>query len=285
MPKPSFKKIFLTAGIVLAILALPFACRFAWLQFGPPYVFQGDTGKQVDRLTASYLSESNRSEKLMCSLPRWFFSCEPAFVLYFFLCEPNGLKYQNCFLELAKRAPESKAALNALLMANMMSPYDPYNQQAFALLVQYHADDARLSSAADLLSRSAKESFKIRNLLAATHNHLVAAEAHYVLGAQAMDVDKAVEARSEMQKALLEASQVTGADAVKKQNRQGSYQAPEPVAVDILRKDIEGALYDLNNLQVGMIAPEIDGIIQDGSAARLSDFRKKVIYLDFWGDW
>ena len=32
-------------------------------------------------------------------------------------------------------------------------------------------------------------------------------------------------------------------------------------------------------------APEIRGTTQDGSTVRLSDFRKKVVFLDFWGDW
>jgi hypothetical protein len=36
---------------------------------------------------------------------------------------------------------------------------------------------------------------------------------------------------------------------------------------------------------VGQLAPEISGKIQDGSKVRLSDFRKKVVFLDFWGDW
>lgn len=36
---------------------------------------------------------------------------------------------------------------------------------------------------------------------------------------------------------------------------------------------------------VGQRAPEIKGTLQDGTSARLSDYRKKVVFLDFWGDW
>ena len=35
----------------------------------------------------------------------------------------------------------------------------------------------------------------------------------------------------------------------------------------------------------GMVAPEIEGIDLDGTAFKLSDYRGKVIFLDFWGDW
>ena len=38
-------------------------------------------------------------------------------------------------------------------------------------------------------------------------------------------------------------------------------------------------------LQVGETAPEIEGNDLDGKAMKLSDFRGKVVVLDFWGDW
>ena len=39
------------------------------------------------------------------------------------------------------------------------------------------------------------------------------------------------------------------------------------------------------NLQVGKIAPEIEGPDIDGVTFKLSDYRGKVVMLDFWGDW
>ncbi len=37
--------------------------------------------------------------------------------------------------------------------------------------------------------------------------------------------------------------------------------------------------------EVGQIAPEIHGQDVDGETFRLSDYRGKVVMLDFWGDW
>jgi hypothetical protein len=37
--------------------------------------------------------------------------------------------------------------------------------------------------------------------------------------------------------------------------------------------------------QVGMTAPEIDGEDIDGQRFKLSDYRGKVVLLDFWGHW
>jgi hypothetical protein len=36
---------------------------------------------------------------------------------------------------------------------------------------------------------------------------------------------------------------------------------------------------------IGLMAPDIEGIDLDGVAFKLSDYRGKVIFLDFWGDW
>jgi len=44
-------------------------------------------------------------------------------------------------------------------------------------------------------------------------------------------------------------------------------------------------LYELQHLQIGMVAPEIEDTNLDGENMKLSDFRGKVVMLDFWGDW
>jgi len=47
----------------------------------------------------------------------------------------------------------------------------------------------------------------------------------------------------------------------------------------------ESAIFELENLAIGMKAPEISGEDIDGVAFKLSDYRGKVVFLDFWGDW
>ena len=46
-----------------------------------------------------------------------------------------------------------------------------------------------------------------------------------------------------------------------------------------------GYLYELDHLQIGMIAPEIEGTDSEGKAFKLSDYRGQVVVLDFWGFW
>jgi len=45
------------------------------------------------------------------------------------------------------------------------------------------------------------------------------------------------------------------------------------------------ALFEIENLQVGCTAPDIAGVDVEGVAFKLSDYRGKVVLLDFWGFW
>ena len=54
---------------------------------------------------------------------------------------------------------------------------------------------------------------------------------------------------------------------------------------DEIKSRAQGALNELTLLQVGMTAPEIVGEDLDGVEFKLSDYRGKVVLLDFWGDW
>jgi hypothetical protein len=47
----------------------------------------------------------------------------------------------------------------------------------------------------------------------------------------------------------------------------------------------KGALFEIRNLGIGMTAPEIEAKDLDGKSFKLSDYRGKVVLLDFWGNW
>jgi hypothetical protein len=55
--------------------------------------------------------------------------------------------------------------------------------------------------------------------------------------------------------------------------------------VTLYSKAATAALYELRNLAVGKTAPEIEGVDVDGVTFKLSDYRGKVVMLDFWGHW
>jgi hypothetical protein len=41
-------------------------------------------------------------------------------------------------------------------------------------------------------------------------------------------------------------------------------------------------LFELRSLRIGRTAPEIEGVDQEGTPFKLSDYRGKVVLLDFW---
>jgi hypothetical protein len=44
-------------------------------------------------------------------------------------------------------------------------------------------------------------------------------------------------------------------------------------------------LYELDNLQIGMAAPDFESVDENGVKWKLSDYRGKVVVVDFWGFW
>jgi hypothetical protein len=47
----------------------------------------------------------------------------------------------------------------------------------------------------------------------------------------------------------------------------------------------EGAMFEVERLQIGMVAPDIKGADLQGVDFKLSDYRGKVVVIDFWGNW
>ncbi len=47
----------------------------------------------------------------------------------------------------------------------------------------------------------------------------------------------------------------------------------------------KGELFEMHNLAIGKVAPDIEGEDVEGKKFKLSDYRGKVVVLDFWGDW
>lgn len=50
-------------------------------------------------------------------------------------------------------------------------------------------------------------------------------------------------------------------------------------------KRAEGYLFEIEKLQIGMTAPDVEGENADGKPVKLSDFRGRVVVVDFWGFW
>jgi len=54
---------------------------------------------------------------------------------------------------------------------------------------------------------------------------------------------------------------------------------------EALLKNAKNELYVIKHLSIGKVAQEIASADTDGVDFKLSDYRGKVVFLDFWGDW
>ena len=69
--------------------------------------------------------------------------------------------------------------------------------------------------------------------------------------------------------------------------------ATEPAVEEVSFEVVKPAAYDGDfnpdgldvAAEVGKLAPEISGVDLDGVPFKLSDYRGKVVMLDFYGDW
>jgi hypothetical protein len=52
-----------------------------------------------------------------------------------------------------------------------------------------------------------------------------------------------------------------------------------------LAERADGDLFEIRNLAIGKVAPEIEGEDMFGKPLKLSDHKGKVIVIDFWGNW
>lgn len=61
--------------------------------------------------------------------------------------------------------------------------------------------------------------------------------------------------------------------------------AAEEASDKELREELAGSIELREKFGVGATAPDITGVDLDGVAFKLSDYKGKVLFVDFWGDW
>jgi hypothetical protein len=86
--------------------------------------------------------------------------------------------------------------------------------------------------------------------------------------------EKAYKAKAKDADELYQKAKTYFADGAKKYASEGA-----------LAGQFKDALYMLEKLSIGKVAPEIEGEDLDKKAFKLSDYRGKVVVLDFWGNW
>ncbi len=175
--------------------------------------------------------------------------------------------YASKFLKLAKDHPQSPAAMDALVWVIQRVDPGSVRNQAIELLIKDQAKNKQFVRILPLFSEPTAANEKwLRQILAAKPDHQAQGLATLTLGQVLEGLHKDKEAERYYERAVKDYKDVDG---------------PEGNVADVAQSQ----LYELQHLAVGMVAPNITGEDADGKKFQLSDYRGKVVVLDFWGEW
>jgi len=180
---------------------------------------------------------------------------------------PEPEQYAARMLAVAEKHPDDSAAVDALawtLGGNLA--YTPSATKAMRILKEKHAADPKVGKMGGMLAyvRSKEAEDLLRAVLEKADGDAAKAAACFNLAQHLHNKGNGKEAEALYEKVTTEYAASANKDIAQR---------------------ARGALFEIRNLAIGKVAPEIEGQDADGKPMKLSDYRGKVVVLDFWGHW
>jgi hypothetical protein len=221
---------------------------------------------------------------------------------------PKPNDYAAKFMAVADAAPDDPAAVDALVWCVQLGNGGNNGVKAIERLARKHPDSPKLASAVPGLAYSyapATEKLlraiteknsdrtargtatlalaqylnrKIEMIRALTENKERLGQIESFLAAQGYDKD-AIGGLKTVDRGALSAEVESLFEKVEKDF--GDIQSGRGT----LGKIASAELNEIRNLGIGKPSPEIRGVDLDGKAFKLSEYKGKVVVVDFWGDW
>jgi hypothetical protein len=216
---------------------------------------------------------------------------------------PQPRKYAERMLRLAGQHSDDPEAIDALCWIVTHVPTGDEAKQALNILDAKHAESSRLAPVCQALSSSSSPGAEklLRHVLKKNKHHAVQGQACYALGkllAQQSDLVRRIKDNPGIVENIKRlygrgyADHLAAADAdMLAAEAEKSFQRVVETCHDVAsyRGTLADAakldLFEIRNLAIGKVAPEIEGGDIDGRKFKLSDYRGRVVVLDFWGHW
>jgi hypothetical protein len=215
---------------------------------------------------------------------------------------PDPDEYAQLFLDLAREHPATEAAAGSYSWVVQNAQDEDVVGKALKTLLDAHIESPEIARITGTLERRLGDGVPyLTKILEASPDETVRGQACYSLGKNLLsqasmtrrlgpmsDEEREVY-RSNLGSAF-ERILAGDADATEKEAEEYF----ERVIVDFpdgehwrgtLAQAAEGDLFQIRNLGTGMVAPDIEGEDIEGVPFKLSDYRGKVVVLDFWGHW
>lgn len=221
---------------------------------------------------------------------------------------PAPAAYIDRFLKIAESAPEDPAAFDALSWVVRQGRTGPGVIRAIDQLATRHADNPKLGDVAGTLVYTYAPGAErlLRAILEQNPSRMARGQACFALG-------RYLKRQSELVRSLKEdpqRAQQLEAFYIQAGNDKEGFARLSRKDPDALDKEVEALfertvqefgdvsrgrdtlgeaaqaeLFEIRNLGIGKPAPEIVGEDIDGAPFKLSDYKGKVVVVDFWGDW
>lgn len=195
---------------------------------------------------------------------------------------PQPEQYAARFLKLAQDHPKDEAAVDALVWVATNAAGSPLYDKALEVLLKDHLGSRKLEEVCVMAAEfdgPATEKL-LRAALEKSPHKVVKGRACF--GLAKMLRGRSEEAATEKKK--------DEADKLQKEAEQLFERTIKDFAdvkgdEETLAEAAKTELFSLRNLGLGKVAPDIEGIDADGKKFKLSEYRGKVVVLDFWASW
>jgi hypothetical protein len=222
-----------------------------------------------------------------------------------FKSQPDSAVFAKKFLAVAKESPKDPAAVDALAWVVSHAGYTAEGPRALELLARDYVTSDKIGPICANVAhlRAPQVEPFLRDVIAKNPDHAVQGQACFALGKYLKNQAELVH-RLKEDGGLVErlgAMAEFGPERAKKllaldpaalaNEAEGLFERVVKDFADVKQHDrpldqaAQGELFEMRNLAVGKVAPEIEGEDIDGVKFKLSDYRGKVILLDFWGNW
>lgn len=200
-------------------------------------------------------------------------------------------KVAESALAIAKEDPKDDVGFDAIQYAMQMGGGTAVARTASDLLLKHHVENPKIADTVLGLARGGSDETAAFLKAVLDRNPDRTAKGRAAFAMIGLLADRIEKAGSDSDATKLEAEAIAAATRVEKefgdvhQFTLPANSKAEPRLLGKLATKEAKSIPNIRKLRVGQVVPEVEGEDVDGAKFKLSDYRGKVVMVDFWGHW
>jgi hypothetical protein len=201
------------------------------------------------------------------------------------------MEYAGKALAIAEENPKDDTGFQAIQLTIQFGRGNEAAKKATSLLTTYHVENPKIADSVIGLGRGAGEEIQqfLKAVLARNSDEAAKGRAAYALVQVIADKMETAKTDADVEKLETEAKGLLDRMAKEFANvplvKLPPNSKAEPRLLGKLAVSEAKGLANIKNLRPGKPVPEIEGPDMDGKTFKISDYKGKVVMLDFWGHW